>query len=427
MILMKKTILIVGSGGREHALGWKIVQSPEAGTIYFSPGNGGTANLGENISIKADDVSGLLRFVIEKKIDLTIVGPEAPLALGIVDEFTKNGVKIFGPTKNATLLESSKAWAIRFMQENDITHPVSEIFTDYKSALSYTNSLEGRCVVKADGLTAGKGVFVCSNRQEAQEALVSLLVDKAFGKAGETVVVQEKLFGREVSMMAFCDGKVAIPIVPAQDHKRIFDTDRGPNTGGMGAFAPTPLTAPLFKKIHRLLTLTIKRMRELGTSYVGVLYAGCMIVDNKPYILEFNCRMGDPETQVQLPLLQSDLLPIIEACIAGTLKPEMVTFDKSCAVCVVLASAGYPDSSTKGIVIKGLEKLDTNKGLMVFHAGTKEDGGRIVTDGGRVLGVTARGNSVEEAAQKAYSVIGETVVFDGMQYRRDIAGYTHHT
>lgn len=415
--MKKKTVLIIGSGGREYALGWKIKQSPVVEKIYFAPGNGGTKDLGENIPIKVEAVVDLLHFAQENQIGLTVVGPEVPLALGIVDEFIKKGLRIFGPTKAAAQLETSKTWAIRFMQENGIPHPISEFFRDVSSALNYIRKLKGRCVVKADGLAAGKGVFVCNNIAGAKKSIKDIMIDKVFGEAGNTLIIQEKLVGREVSVRVFCDGKIAIPIVPAQDYKRAFDHDLGPNTGGMGAFAPASLSPRLLKKMHQLLQLTIERMNEKNMPYIGVLYGGFMIVENEPYVLEFNCRMGDPETQVQLPLLSSDVVLIMEACIDGKLRSEMVEFSHEACVCVVLAAEGYQGKYEKGVPIYG---LDAQNGIMTFHAGTEFNNGKLVTSGGRIVGIAAKSSSMQDARDKVYSVIGNPIHFEDMQYRSDI-------
>lgn len=417
-------VLIIGAGGREHVLGWKLKQSPRVRTIYFSPGNAGTAQIGTNVAIDVEDVRALAAFAKSKKIELTVVGPEAALAKGVVDAFEKENLKIFGPTEAAAKLETSKAWAVEFMERHGILHPYSKTFDTYASAVDYVRKQNGECVIKADGLALGKGVFVCHSIEAAQAALVEIMVKKSFGSAGERVVIQELLVGREVSAMALSDGAVVVPLIFVQDYKRAHDGDRGPNTGGMGSIAPAPnMTPALTKKIHRLLTLTVEGMREEGMPYKGVLYAGLMIEDNEPYVLEFNCRFGDPETQVQMPLLQSDLFTILEACAEGRLTPELVTWEKNReAVCVVLASYGYPGSYTKGSIINGLDKAERNNSLTVFHAGTKRINDQLLTSGGRVLGITAIADSLENARNNVYSVIGDPIHFEGMQYRRDI-GY----
>ncbi len=417
----KRKVLLIGGGGREHVLAWKLALSPLVDKIYCAPGNAGIASVAELVDIQPTDIDKLLVFAKEKEIDLTVVGPEGPLAAGIVDQFESQGLPIFGPTGAASRLEASKSWAVHFMERHGIAHPQTNVFYSLAKATTYAASLGGDCVIKADGLAMGKGVFVCNNMAQVDEALHTLLVKKTFGEAGETVLVQEKLIGEEVSVMAFCDGKIALPIIPAQDHKRVFDSDQGPNTGGMGSFAPSPLVTPtLMKKMHRILTLTIEGMREENMPYKGVLYAGFMIVDGEPYILEYNCRFGDPETQVQLPLLESDLLPILEACVEGVLTKELVRFKEAHCVCIVLTSGGYPGPYATGKRIQGLEKIPTGNGLFFFHAGTKQKNGTVYTDGGRVLSVSALGDSLSHAISKAYETIEHAVSFEGMHYRKDI-------
>ncbi|MBI5619652.1 phosphoribosylamine--glycine ligase [Candidatus Gottesmanbacteria bacterium] len=417
----KQTVLVIGSGGREHAIGWKLARSLQVGKLYFAPGNPGTGEIGENVPIKADDIEGLVAFAKTKNIDITVVGTEASLVAGIVDRFAKDGFRIFGPNKQAARLETSKAWAVEFMARHGVPHPISEIFDHPGEALAYAEKLGGRCVVKADGLCQGKGVFVCNWQEEARRAVTMLMVDKLFGSAGDRVVIQEKLEGKEVSVMAFCDGSRAVPLVAVQDYKRAYDGDHGPNTGSMGSAAPAKHVGPtLLKKIHRLLTLAVKGMGDEGAAYRGILYAGLMIVDGKPYILEFNCRFGDPETQVQLPLLETDLLPILEACIDGRLTAEMVRWKKASAVCVVLASEGYPGIYKTGEIVRGLRQPAGNHGFMVFHAGTSRFGTVVQSAGGRVLGVTATAPTARAARKKAYAAIGNPLSFEGMQYRKDI-------
>ena len=416
---MKKNILIIGSGAREHVIGWKLRQSREAGKLYFAPGNCGTGRLGEHVPIGLTDCAGLLQFAKDKAIDLTIVGSEAPLEAGLVDIFTKNGLRVFGPTKDAARLETSKAWASDFMARHGLPCPAYKIFDDASQALSYAKTVKGVCVIKADGLCQGKGVFVCSTLPEAQAAIETLMVKKIFGKSGERIVIQEKLSGKEVSMMAFCDGERAVPLIAAQDYKRVYDGDRGPNTGGMGAVAPaTRVRQTLFKKIHRLLTLTVDAMRQEGLPYTGVLYAGIMVTEAAVYILEFNCRFGDPETQVQLPLLAGDLLAVVSACTEGRLEASLVQWKAGVAVCVVLASEGYPETYLTGKTIQGADEIGSD--IMVFHAGTAAYRGDIQTHGGRVLSVVTTASSVQEARKKVYGHIGSVVSFDGMYFRTDI-------
>ncbi len=420
---MFKKILIIGSGGREHALGWKLKQSPKIEKLYFAPGNAGTQNLGENVNIAADDIKNLFKFVKSNEIDLTVVGPEAPLALGIVDLFEKHGLKIFGPTKKAAQLEASKAWSAEFMKKYNIPSPKFKVFSDFEEATAFIKSCSwSGLVVKVDGLALGKGVIIPKNRKEAIDTIKTIMVEKKFGSAGDTIIIQEKLAGQEVSLIGFCDGKTIIPLLPAQDHKRIFDNDKGPNTGGIGAYAPVSFVTEKVKKIiyETILIPTLKGLQKEGIVYRGVLYAGLMLTKLGPKVLEYNVRCGDPETQPQLMLLNSDLLSIINACIEGKLKEIEIVFHRGSAVCVVLTAKGYPGTYEKGQVIYGLDKIN-NSDVRVFQAGTKEKNGQVETCGGRVLGVTARGFDLKTALKKAYSAIGRSKVnFSGMHYRKDI-------
>lgn len=416
-------ILIIGSGGREHALAWKISQSKKVKQIFIAPGNGGTAQLGENISIAADDLASLSRFASEKKVDLTIVGPEAPLALGIVDLFKKNGLSIFGPSKKAAQLESSKAWANRFMRRHKIPCPDFKIFSHPKKATQFIKASSwSKLVVKANGLAAGKGVIVTDTREQATEAVKQIMVDKKFNDAGDQVVIQERLFGEEISLIAFSDSKNVVPLLPAQDHKPIFDGDKGPNTGGMGAYAPVAFVdLSLIDEINdRILQPAVEGMRQEGNPFKGVLYVGLILTDKGPQVLEFNVRFGDPETQPQMLLLKSDLLPILMSCIHGALTQKQVISRPGAASCVVLASGGYPESYKKGRVIHGLNSK-TDSEIQVFHAGTTLKNGHLITNGGRVLGVTAYGNDMIEAFNKVYSRIGKQgIYFKRMHCRKDI-------
>jgi len=415
-------VLIIGSGGREHALGWKIKQSKHVNNIYFAPGNAGTEEIGENINIEADDILKLLKFAKKNKINLTVVGPEIPLALGIVDQFQKNGLQIFGPTKKASQLESSKAFASSFLEKYKIPHPVSLTFFQAKKALDFVKkSTWSSFVVKADGLAAGKGVIVCHSKKQAIKAIKEIMIKKEFGEAGKKIIIQEFLIGQELSVLAISDGKTIIPLLPAQDHKPVFDGDHGPNTGGMGAYSPVPLVKKklMEKIIKTILQPTIIGMKKEGSSYGGVLYAGLMLTKNGPKVLEFNCRFGDPETQPILMLLQTDLVEIILNCLRGNLKKQKIRFNKDFCVCVVLTSRGYPGHYSKGEVISGLNLK--NKGVQIFHAGTKKINNKIVTHGGRVLAVTALGKTIPIAIKKAYNLIGkEGVRFNKMHYRKDI-------
>lgn len=417
----KYKILVVGSGGREHALGWKLSQSPQVANIYFAPGNGGTNGLGENVQIAAEDIRGLTAFAKSKNIDLTVVGPEVPLSKGIVDEFTKESLVIFGPTKSAARLESSKVWAVRFMQKYNIPHPESHIFTQAEKAKNFIKGLEeNELVVKADGLAAGKGVIVCKGKKEAQKAVDRIMVKKEFGGAGDKIIIQKRLYGPELSLLAFTDGKTVVPLLPAQDHKQVFTGDRGPNTGGMGAYTPVPFVKKqLFDQITKaVLERAVVGMQKEGCPYKGVLYAGLMLTPHGPKVLEFNVRFGDPEAQALLVLLKSDLLPILLACITGSLGKQKVLFHKGAALCVVLASKGYPGAYQKGVPIRGLQKTSN---AIVFHAGTTLKDGQVVSSGGRVLNVTARAKTIADASRIVYNMIRpRKVYFKGMHYRKDI-------
>ncbi|MEO9307006.1 MAG: phosphoribosylamine--glycine ligase [Nitrososphaera sp.] len=392
-------ILIVGSGGREHALGWKIAQSPNVKQVYYAPGNGGTTN---NVDISSDDIAGLAKFAQGKNC-VTIVGPEVPLSNGIVDEFVKRGLRIFGPTKDAARIESSKIWAKNFMKRNGILTARFEVFDEPKKAIEFANSVDFPLVVKADGLAAGKGVIVCNNPSEAVSAIEQMLIQKNFGNAGSKIILEERIDGVEASFIAISDGITAYPMATSQDHKRIYDGDKGPNTGGMGTYSPTPvIDAKLEDEIQKnVIEKTISSMKNEGITFKGFLYAGIMIKDGKPYVLEFNARMGDPECQPIMMRMDSDLLEYIQASIDGTLSslPKM-SWKKQSAVCVVLASKGYPDSYQKNEEISGLDDVTPNS--QVFHSGTVEKNGKILTNGGRVLGITAIGETLESAIANAY-------------------------
>lgn len=418
---MGAKVLVVGAGGREHALGWKLRASKQVSDLYFAPGNAGTALLGKNVEIGAGETSKLLKFAKESGIGLTVVGPEIPLEAGIVDEFEEAGLLIFGPTKKAALLETDKAWATAFMERHNIPHPRSLTIKDYKMALDCVKEQGAqKVVIKATGLAAGKGVFLPATFKEAQAALRRIMKDEEFGPS-RGVLIQERLSGREVSLLAFCDGKTIVPILPAQDHKRINDGDRGPNTGGMGAFAPAPMDKGLQKEISEtILKPTVDGMYREGHVYKGVLYAGLMLSADGPKVLEYNARFGDPETQPLMMLLASDLFVVLRSCASGALKPNMVSFRNGAALCVVFASGGYPGKHETGKVVGGLDTIgDPN--LQIFHAGTKNENGKIVTSGGRVLGVTAYGRNMSIARKKVYSSIGQRGVhFAKMHFRHDI-------
>lgn len=416
--MAKLKILIVGGGGREHALTWKIAQSPLAGELYIAPGNAGTEALGQNVPISSDDIPALLQFAQEKHIDLTVVGPEPPLAAGIVDAFQEAGLKIFGPTKAAAQIEASKAFSKTFMQEFGIPTAEYATFNNYYEARKYVMLAKRPLVVKADGLAAGKGVRICDGATDAQVALTQMMLEGAFGSAGSTVVVEELLTGREVSLLAFCDGKTVSVMPPARDHKRVYDNDLGGNTGGMGAFAPLPdVDAALADEIRdKVLQPAIDGLAARGMPYVGVLYAGVMLTQDGLQNLEFNCRMGDPETQVLMPLLESDLVEIILACLDGKLAQTPVKWKSGACATVVVASPGYPDHHPKGLLVTGAEDVTD---AQVFYAGAVRKNGQTVTSGGRVLSVSGVGSDLAAALDKAYAGV-DRIHFDGMHYRRDI-------
>ncbi|MFP4457831.1 MAG: phosphoribosylamine--glycine ligase [Clostridia bacterium] len=410
-------ILVIGSGGREHALVWKLRQSDRVEKIYVAPGNAGTKEIAENIDIKPNDIVKLLSFAKDEKIDLTVVGPEVPLAMGIVDLFEDNNLRIFGPKKVGAEIEASKSFAKELMQKYDIPTASYQTFNNFDNAKKYLENVSFPQVVKADGLAAGKGVLIAQNYKQAIDAITLIMKDEKFGSAGSEVVIEEFLEGHEISLLAFADGNIIIPMDTAQDHKKIYDGDEGPNTGGMGAYSPAKrMTEEELKfSINNILEATFKAMRDEGIRYKGVLYAGLMLTSEGPKVLEFNCRFGDPETQVLLPRLKNDLVDVMEACIDGSLDSLEIEWDEKSAVCVVLASEGYPEKYTKGYKITGLENVD-----LVFHAGTTYVDGNVLTAGGRVLGVTVIDNNLENAVKRAYSDV-EKIYFEGKYYRTDIA------
>ena len=414
-------VLVVGGGGREHALVWKISQSPKVTKIYAAPGNAGIAGLAECAPIKAEDVPGLLAFAKAKAIDLTIVGPEGPLSMGIVDEFTKAGLRIFGPTGKAAEIEASKRFSKDLMKKYHIPTAEYGVFTDKAAAAAYVREKGAPIVVKADGLAAGKGVVVAETVEEALKALDIIMTEKAYGTAGERVVIEECLRGEEASFMAFSDGRTVVPMASSQDHKRVFDADKGPNTGGMGAYSPAPVvTKQLERKVMDTIMIpTVRAMEKEGRLFKGVLYAGLMIRNNEARVLEFNARFGDPETQPVMARLDTDLIEIIEAILDGRLSTLEIKWKPESAVCIVMASGGYPGNYEKGKKITGLDTAAGLKGVLVFHSGTAMKNGDIVTDGGRVLGVTGLGPAVAAAIDNAYKGARE-ISFDGAHYRRDI-------
>lgn len=412
-------VLVVGGGGREHALVWKLKQSPRVKEIFCAPGNAGIAALATCVNISAEDIPGLLAFAKDKGIDLTLVGPEAPLCAGIADRFQEAGLKIFGPSRAAAEIEGSKVVAKDIMAKYGIPTARYAVFTSSEDAAQYINQIGAPCVVKADGLAAGKGVIVAMDNETALDAVRSIMVDRDFGEAGKLVVVEECLVGEEVSILAFTDGVNVVPMVSSQDHKRVFDNDQGPNTGGMGAYAPAPVYTPALHRqvMDEIIVPMIRALDAEGRAYSGVIYAGLMITGTGPKVLEFNARFGDPETQPVLSLLETDLIEIIDAILEKRLDSIDIKWKKQSSVCVVLASGGYPGSYEKGKVIKGLDQVSPE--TMVFHAGTAKKDGEIVTAGGRVLGVTAVGPDILAAIKSAYKTV-EKISFDGMQYRKDI-------
>lgn len=416
-------VLIVGNGGREHALAWKLVQSPEAPEVFTAPGNPGTELVGENVDLAPDDLEGLARFARETSIDLTVVGPEAPLVAGIVDRFQAEGLPIFGPTAEAARLEGSKDFAKKFMEEFGIPTAESKTFETLEPALVYAEQKGAPIVIKADGLAAGKGVTVARDLETVKAALHDCFDKKVFGSAGARVVIEDCLEGEEASVLAVCDGKTFVILPTSQDHKPVYDEDQGPNTGGMGAYSPAPVLTPeIMAQVEKeILKPAVDGMARRGTPYVGVLYAGLMITREGPKVVEFNCRMGDPETQAVLPVLENDLLELLIAATEGRLREaEPVLASLRPAVCVVLASGGYPGSYEKGKPIRGLDSFKDDPDVAVFHAGTKRLGdGTLVTAGGRVLGITARGDNLADAVERAYRAVGD-VSFEGVHFRKDI-------
>ncbi len=414
-------VLIIGGGGREHALAWKIGQSPKVDTVYCAPGNAGTGEVAENVDIAADDIDRLLEFALDKNIGLTVVGPEQPLVLGIVDRFREKGLRVFGPTAKAAEIEGSKVFSKDLMKKYGIPTAKYHASTSAQEALDYARKNEGPCVIKADGLAAGKGVIICKTSAEAVDAITSIMVDKNFGDAGATIVNEEFMEGQEVSLLAFTDGKTVLPLDSAQDHKAAYDGDTGPNTGGMGAYSPAPVfTEVLLKEVMETIMIPIvQAMEKEGRTYQGILYAGLMLTTDGPKVLEFNARFGDPETQPLLMRMQSDSVPLFEACIDGTLDQEKVEWKPQTAVCVVMAAEGYPASYEKGKAIAGLKAAAKLSDVMVFHAGTKLANENVVTSGGRVLGVTALGADTKSAIANAYQAV-EQISWDGVHYRKDI-------
>ncbi len=414
-------ILVIGSGGREHALVWKIRKSPLVKEIYCATGNAGTGEIAVNIDISPEDIVGLKNFAIANRIDLTVVGPELPLSLGLADEFLKSGLFVVGPIQGAAEIESSKVFSKLIMREAGIPTADFEVFDDVYEAEKYVMSADRPLVVKADGLAQGKGVFPCLNKGEAIAAVNAIMKEGMFGQAGRRIVIEEFLEGEEVSFMGITDGEYFVPFATSQDHKRAYDNDEGPNTGGMGAYSPARIlmTDEQEKVISDIINPLLKKLGEKGRPYRGFLYAGLMIKDGKPYVLEFNARMGDPETQPLMVRMKSDIVPLLMGASQGNLKGQTALWDESFAVCVVMTAQGYPGSYRKGMEISGLGQFRDRDDIVIFHAGTRRESDKIVTNGGRVLGVTAVDKNPEKAIEKAYSAVS-SVHFDGSFFRRDI-------
>jgi len=413
-------ILIIGSGAREHAITWKVAQSQKVSKIYCAPGNAGIQQIAECVKIREDDIETLFSFALKESIDLTIVGPETPLVLGIVDRFEKNGLKIFGPNKRAAMLEGSKKFSKNFMKKYNIPTAKYSSYTNAEEAIKGLDQYNYPVVVKADGLAAGKGVIICQDEKNAREAINCILEYKKFGEAGNEIVIEEFLNGTEASLLCFVDGNNIIPMESARDYKKALDGDRGPNTGGMGCFSPnTIFSEKLEERIEKeILDNFMYGLKMENIDFRGILFIGLMIYGDEPQVLEFNVRFGDPETEVILPRLESDIIDIFEKTINGTLEKSDLKWTEKKSVCVITASGGYPDNYEKYKLIHGLENVD--EGVMLFHAGTKNENGKIYTNGGRVLAVTALGDTLEEARNKAYVNVNK-ISFDMMQYRKDIA------
>jgi len=414
-------VLVVGSGGREHALAWKIARSPRVKKVFAAPGNAGIAQDAECVDIPVADTGGLLKFVTGNAIDLTVVGPEAPLAEGIVDAFRKAKAPIFGPTARAAEIESSKVFAKNLMHQNAIPTASYRVFNDFRLIENHLEQAEMPVVLKADGLAAGKGVFVCSSRESALAAARLIMEEKAFGRAGHLVVVEECLVGREASIQALVSGDAIVMLETSQDHKRAFDNDEGPNTGGMGAYSPVPfIDEQMMRRIERdVIIPTVHGMSREDRPYAGVLYVGLMITEDGPKVLEYNCRFGDPETQPLMMRLDADLVDLIESSLGGSLSEALLQWKEGASMCVILASGGYPKEYEKGKKITGLDEAGDMDDVVVFHSGTRREDGGWLTNGGRVLGVTALGRDINSARDRAYGAVGR-IRFEGMHFRKDI-------
>jgi phosphoribosylamine--glycine ligase len=416
-------VLIVGSGGREHALAWKISQSPLVKRLTCAPGNAGTAEIGENVGIGGEDLDALVAFAKKESVDLAVVGPEAPLVLGLVDRLDAAGIRAFGPSAKGAQLEGSKAFCKDLLRRNNVPTAIYEVFDDAETALGALETWETYpLVVKADGLAAGKGVIICADRKEAEEAVAAVMKEKQFGSAGDRLVLEDFLEGEEASILALTDGSTLVALPTSQDHKQVLDGDRGLNTGGMGAYSPAPvITSALQQRIEKdILIPTVHGLKREGIRYKGVLYAGLMITKSGPKVLEYNVRFGDPETQPVLMNIESDIVPLLIASAEGGLDKEEIRTRSGFSVCVVMASGGYPQSYEKGFEIRGLEDAGSLEGVVVFHAGTKEEGGAVLTAGGRVLGVTAACGTLSETKERAYQAV-EKISFQDSYYRKDIS------
>jgi phosphoribosylamine--glycine ligase len=418
---MEVNVLVVGGGGREHALAWKISQSPKVEKIFCAPGNAGMARIGECVDIAADALDDLVNFALASSIDLTVVGPEGPLVAGVVDLFSKRGLRAFGPTQAAARIEGSKVFAKEFMAQLNIPTPDYKVLASRDEAVTYLKECAYPVVVKADGLAAGKGSIIVQSYDSARDAVDRMMTHLAFGDAGKNIVVEEYVTGEEASILFITDGEAICPLIPSQDHKRILDGDRGPNTGGMGAYAPAPLvTRELLETIGREVAApVVSALGEAGTPYRGALYVGVMISEGQVQVLEFNCRFGDPETQPVLPLLETDLVEVMISVCEGRLAGTVLEWSPGAGACVVLASGGYPGPARTGFEISGIEEAEAIPGVHVFHAGTSVAEGKLLSAGGRVLGVTGCGETLGEALKRAYEGVGK-ISFEGMHYREDI-------
>ena len=414
-------ILVVGSGGREHAMVWKIAQSPLVDKIYCAPGNGGIASIAECVPIKAMDIEKIVQFSLDKSLDMVVVAPDDPLAAGMVDALEEAGIRAFGPTKKAAIIEGSKSFSKALMKKYGIPTAEYEVFDNSRDAVEYLKNSKYPIVVKADGLALGKGVVIAQNFEEARDAVNSIMEEKIFGASGDKVVIEEFLTGQEVSVLSFTDGKTVVPMVSSQDHKRALDNDQGPNTGGMGTFSPSRIYTPEIAEycMEKIYKPTIEAMSKEGRKFKGVLYFGLILTSDGPKVLEYNARFGDPETQVVLPRLKTDIVEIFNAVIDEELDSIKIEWEDNAAVCVIMASGGYPGKYATGYEITGIQDAESDGDIVVFHAGTKKENGAYFTAGGRVLGVTATAGSLDEAIKKAYQGVGR-ISFKDMHFRKDI-------